>query len=443
MSADSYQIERTLIGKIINNPQEYYNNHSLLKDETIFEDSKNRKIFKHISSELEEGKKIDLISLNEAIKKKGENLTYDIAKMMNEEAYMETQALTCILILNERKKKDELLNMNHMIQKMLNENDDVFNIIQYVEEEVGKIGNITKDSIIDVKDQLGELLHDIKCKMNNDGLNGVTTGFESLDRFTGGWQETDLIIVGGASSMGKTSLALAFAFNAAFVGKTPTCLFSYEMSSKQLLSRLISSDTGIDNKWILKGTLDDSELGKIHESVSRIEDIPMHVDECKSSSLRYLINRIRQYVVTRKTKLFMIDYLQLVTNDKKGRSREQEVSEVARSLKNIAKELNITIIALSQLNRGVGQRAESRPTLADLRESGEIEQAADIVALIYRPEYYGIKQDEDGNSTEGLAEIIFAKGRNVGTGVLGLKFQRELTKFHEIQDKEKEKGRYD
>lgn len=433
MLLDNEQIERTLIGKIISNPQEYYNHHSLLSDE-LFLNLVNKRIYNYISEELEGGRKIDLLSLNQAISKKGENLTYELAKMVNEEAYFETQALTCILVLNQRKKKDEILMMNNKIHQMLNNNDDVFEIIEYVEEQVGKIGNVSKDDIVDVSEQLSGLVKDIEYKMTNDGLNGITTGFESLDRFTGGWQETDLIIVGGASSMGKTSLALAFAFNAAFVGKTPTCLFSYEMSSKQLLSRLISSDTGIDNKWILKGTLDDSELGKIHESVARIEQVPMFVDECTSSSLRYLLNRIRQYVITKKTKLFMIDYLQLVTNDKKGRSREQEVSEVARSLKNIAKELNITIMALSQLNRGVGQRAASRPTLADLRESGEIEQAADIVTLIYRPEYYGIKQDEDGNSTEGLAEIIFAKGRNVGTGVLGLKFQRELTKFHEIQN---------
>ena len=375
-----------------------------------------------------------MISLDTAISKRGEKLTYEVAKMMNDESYLQTQALTCILILNQRKKKDEIISMNHKVNNMVQNDDDVFDILSYVEEEVGKIGNVTKDDIVVVKDQLDGLVKDIQYKMTNKGLNGITTGFNTLDKFTGGWQETDLVIVGGASSMGKTSLALAFAYNAAFMGKTPTCLFSYEMSSKQLLSRLISSDTGIDNKWILKGTLDDNELGRIHESVERIQQVPMYVDECKSSSLKYLINRIRQYVITKKTKLFMIDYLQLVTNDKKGRSREQEVSEVARSLKNIAKELNITIIALSQLNRGVGQRAESRPTLADLRESGEIEQAADIVVLIYRPEYYGIKQDDSGGSTEGLAEIIFAKGRNVGTGVLGLKFQRELTRFVEMNN---------
>ena len=364
MSADNSQIERTLLGKIINNPQEYYNNHSLLSSE-LFEDSKNRRIYKYISEELENDKKIDLLSLVDTISKKGENLSYDLATMVNEESYLQTQALTCILILNERKKKEQLLRLNVRISEMLSNDDDIFHILEYVEGEVGKIGNISKDGIVNVSEQLGGLLKSIEHKINNKGLNGITTGFESVDKFTGGWQETDLVIIGGASSMGKTSLALAFAFNSAFYGKTPTCLFSYEMSSQQLLSRLISSDTGIDNKWIMKGTLDQSELSKIHESVGRIERVPLYVDECSSSSLKYLLNRIRQYVITKKVKLFMVDYLQLVSNDKKGRSREQEVSEVARALKNIAKELNITIIALSQLNRGVGQRAESRPTIAD------------------------------------------------------------------------------
>jgi len=433
MSVDNTQIERTLIGKLINNPQEYYNNHSLMSND-LFDDSKNKKIYEYISKELEGGRKIDLMSLNKDISSSGENLTYDVAKMMNEEAYMQTEALTCILILNEKKKKEQLFNLNGQISRMLNNNDDIFHILEYVEQEVGKIGDVSKDGITDVSKQLNGLLKSIEHKMNNKGLNGITTGFESIDKFTGGWQETDLVIVGGASSMGKTSLALAFAYNSAYMGKTPTCLFSYEMSSKQLLSRLISSDTGIDNKWIMKGTLDQVELGRIHESVGRIEKTPLYVDECSSSSLKYLLNRIRQYVITKKVKLFMVDYLQLVSNDKKGRSREQEVSEVARALKNIAKELKITIIALSQLNRGVGQRSESRPTIADLRESGEIEQAADVVVLVYRPEYYGIKETDRGNSTEGLAEIIFAKGRNIGIGVLGLKFQRELTKFVELDN---------
>ena len=421
------QIERTLIGKIINNPQDYYNNHSLLSP-NLFSNKYNRRVYELVSSTLDKGDKVDLVMLSDKI-----DDIENVAKMMSDDAMFETQTQTCVLVLNQHQKREQLKGFTLKVNKMISDDDDIFEIMEYVDEEIGKISSIDNEGVVEIKDQIGELLKSIEHKMNNEGLNGITTGFNNIDKFTGGWQETDLVIVGGASSMGKTSLALAFAFNASFYGKVPTVLFSYEMSNQQLLSRLISSDSGIDNKWILKGSLDQSELGRIHESAGRIEKTPIYIDDCNNSSLRYLVNKIRQYVITKKVKLVMVDYLQLVSNNKKGRSREQEVSEVARALKNVAKELKITIIALSQLNRGVGQRAESRPTIADLRESGEIEQAADMVVLIYRPEYYGINKDERGNSTDGLAEVIFAKGRNVGTGVLGLRFQKELTKFHEIQ----------
>tara|TARA_R100000781_G_scaffold51418_1_gene33872 strand:- start:66 stop:1352 length:1287 start_codon:yes stop_codon:yes gene_type:complete len=421
------QIERTLIGKIINNPQDYYNNHSLLSA-GLFSNSYNKRVYELISKTLDKGHKVDLVTLSENI-----DDIEKVAKMMSDDAIFETQTQTCVLVLNQHQKREQLKGFTLKVNKMISDDDDIFEIMEYVDEEIGKISSIDNEGVVEIKDQIGELLKSIEHKMNNEGLNGITTGFNNIDKFTGGWQETDLVIVGGASSMGKTSLALAFAFNASFYGKVPTVLFSYEMSNQQLLSRLISSDSGIDNKWILKGSLDQSELGRIHESAGRIEKTPIYIDDCNNSSLRYLVNKIRQYVITKKVKLVMVDYLQLVSNNKKGRSREQEVSEVARALKNVAKELKITIIALSQLNRGVGQRAESRPTIADLRESGEIEQAADMVVLIYRPEYYGINKDERGNSTDGLAEVIFAKGRNIGTGVLGLRFQKELTKFHEIQ----------
>lgn len=427
MLINKEQIERTLLGKIINNPQDYYNNHSLI-DPNLFSNVFNRRLYNILSEKLDKGDKIDLVDLAESI----DNIE-DVAIMMKDDAMLETQAQTCVLVLNQYKKKEQLKDFTSKVNKMISDDEDVFDIMNYVDEEVVKISSVDNEGVVEIKDQISDLLKSIEYKMNNKGLNGITTGFNNIDKFTGGWQETDLVIVGGASSMGKTSLALAFAFNASFYGQVPTVLFSYEMSNQQLLSRLISSDSGIDNKWILKGSLDQTELGKIHESAGRIEQTPIYIDDCNNSSLRYLVNKIRQYVITKKVKLVMVDYLQLVTNNKKGRSREQEVSEVARTLKNVAKELKITIIALSQLNRGVGQRAESRPTIADLRESGEIEQAADMVVLIYRPEYYGIDTDENGNSTEGLAEVIFAKGRNVGTGVLGLRFQKELTKFHEIQ----------
>ena len=227
--------------------------------------------------------------------------------------------------------------------------------------------------------------------------------------------------------MGKTSLALAFALNAA-KQNVPTAIFSYEMSYQQLLMRMISSETGIDNKWMLNGTLDMESMKTINSEIGNIEKYPLYIDDCNRTSLTYLLNRIRKLHATKDVKLVLVDYLQLVNASSKKGSREQEVSLIARSLKNISKELGITVVALSQLNRGVAMRTESRPTMADLRESGEIEQAADIVILVYRPEYYGITESE-GSNTRGLAEIIFAKGRNIGVGKVNMKFIPNLTKF--------------
>jgi len=265
--------------------------------------------------------------------------------------------------------------------------------------------------------------------MNTKGLLGIASGFKDVDNFTGGWQSTDLIIVGGASSMGKTSFALALAYNAAKYTDTPTVIFSYEMSALQLLRRLASMESGISNRHITNGTLNNEELAEIHKTITKIESLPLFIDEGNITSLRYLVHRIKEYVKNKSINLVMIDYLQLVTVKTKSLNREQEVSKVARTLKNLAKELKITIIALSQLNRGVGLRNNSKPTLSDLRESGEIEQAADVVMLIYRPEYYGIEYDDNGNNAKGTANIIFAKGRNIGVGEITLTFKSDITKF--------------
>ena len=302
-----------------------------------------------------------------------------------------------------------------------------------MEKQISKLNLSKGEELADLKKQLRLMLDDIQVRMNTEGLMGAPTGFKEIDRFTGGWQETDLIIVGGASSMGKTSFALALALNAAKYGDVPTVIFSYEMSSLQLLKRLISVESEVSNNYIANGTLNDEELRRIHDATATIENIPINIDECNLTSLNYLVYRIKEYVKNKGVKIVMVDYLQLVSYTSKGLSREQEVSKVARKLKNLAKELNITIIALSQLNRGVGMRNNSKPTLSDLRESGEIEQAADVVMLIYRPEYYGIEYDDNGNNSKGIASIIFAKGRNIGVGEITLKFISELTKFEDYE----------
>jgi replicative DNA helicase len=311
-------------------------------------------------------------------------------------------------------------------------NDESDKPVDELVNAINKLESGVQHDIVHIRDRVKDTVKEIELSASKKGISGITTGFNTLDMFTGGWQRQDLVIVGGASSMGKTSLALALSFNATR-GNIPTAIFSYEMSANQLIKRIISSESDIKNKSLIEGTLTDNEWHKMHSSLKFIEDSPLYIDECSKTSLRYLLNRIRQYVITKKVKLIMVDYLQLVTNDKKGTNREQEVSQIARSLKNIAKELNISIIALSQLSRNVEKRQGCRPTLADLRESGEIEQAADIVMLVYRPEYYGFQEDEYGKSVKGLAEIIFAKGRNIGVGSKFLNFDAPLTKFKEIQ----------
>lgn len=317
-------------------------------------------------------------------------------------------------------------------QNMFHNNEPIDDVISYMNKMNAKLMVVEQNDVADIGSQIKYFLKDIDKRMATEGIVGVSTGYASLDEFTGGWQESDLVIIGAASSMGKTSLALNLAYNAVNIANVPALIFSYEMSVNQLLMRIVALESEIPIRWIQNGQLAQEDLIRIQHTASQIMEKSIYIDDCKQTSLNYLLSKTRQYVHSCGVKLVFVDYLQLVTASagSKG-TREQEVSKVARALKNLAKELNITIVALSQLNRGVGFRAESKPTLSDLRESGEIEQAADVVALVYRPEYYGINQDENGEPTQGVAQIIFAKGRNIGVGTVTLKFVSELTKFKE------------
>lgn len=424
---DNEEMEVMLLGRIMSYPKEYYDNHSLIT-EAIFKDSLNRKIYNQVSSRLDSGEKVDLLILSQLVKD-------PLAQYRLVECYSKDFSLYntthLILYLSEEEKKIRFKKLLEVSNNMMNKGDDLFGILNHVEKELQLISEVRGNDIPDIKKQLKILHDDIQRRMSSDNMVGIPTGFQSIDKFTGGWQETDFIVIGGASSMGKTSLGLAFCYNCAKAG-IPSAVFSYEMGDTQLLQRLVSLESSVNNRYIMKGTLEDEELARVDTAIGKLEKTQLFVDECKDSSLRYLLNKIRQYVITKGVKFVLVDYLQLVKGS--GHSREQEVALVARELKNIAKELNITIVALSQLSRGVDRREGSRPTLSDLRESGEIEQASDIVMLVYRPEYYGITQDDSGNNTEGLVDLIFAKGRNIGTGTLPLKFKKEYTRFSDPED---------
>jgi len=278
-----------------------------------------------------------------------------------------------------------------------------------------------------VTDCLKEI--DAACKQP-DSITGVYSGFENLDRVTYGWQKSDLIILAARPSMGKTSLAMCFARNAAVDHKIPVAVFSLEMSKRQLMKKLISVESEVPLTNILRGMLDETQMRDTTLAGGVLGAAPIYIDD-KSLNVFELRAKARRMKYDFGVEMIIVDYIQLMSPEStnKNRNRENEVSEISRTLKLIAKELDIPVIALSQLNRSVESRASKIPNLGDLRESGAIEQDADVVCFLYRPEYYGINTDENGNSTQGVAEFIIAKHRNGSLDTVKLNFIDRFTKF--------------
>ncbi|RZJ78415.1 MAG: replicative DNA helicase, partial [Chryseobacterium sp.] len=265
---------------------------------------------------------------------------------------------------------------------------------------------------------------------NVEGLTGIGTGFDSLDRFTGGWQKSDLIIIAARPAMGKTALALETAKYAALNHNVPVCIFSLEMSQAQLTDRLISSESGVFQDKIKKRQLTEYDFQKIHEGIGGLMNSQIFIDDTPGLSINALRAKATRMKERYNIGLIVVDYLQLMEGgkDKSGGNREQEIGRISRGLKIIAKELDLPVIALSQLSRKVEERPGNakRPMLSDLRESGSIEQDADQVVFLYRPEYYGIDEDEEGRSTVGICELIFGKNRNGICDTVPLRFNGSL-----------------
>ena len=316
------------------------------------------------------------------------------------------------------------------VDDLLNSSEQaMFDITQgYIRKDVQPINVLLKDAIENIR----------VAGQNHESLSGVPSGFTKIDRITAGWQPTDLVIVAARPSMGKTAFVLSMARNMAVEHGCAVGLFSLEMSAQQLVKRMIVSETEIDSDKVRTGRLDTEEWVYLENKIRKLTEAPIFIDDTPALSVFEFRTKCRRLVLQNNIRIAIIDYLQLMswTGDTKG-NREQEVSNISRSLKAFAKELNIPIIALSQLNRGVENRTglqNKRPQLADLRESGAIEQDADIVAFIHRPEYYGFSQDEEGNSLIGLAEIIIAKHRNGALDNIQLTFKKNFAKFAERED---------
>lgn len=311
--------------------------------------------------------------------------------------------------------------------------DDTTDVFELLDEHISSVTKLSEKAIVSNISSSSELFTN-SIKKNellllNKGVNGVPSGFKDIDKILGGWQKSDLIIIAARPSMGKTALVLCLLRNASVDFKKPTAIFSLEMSKDQLYSRLQSQESGLPIEKITKIGLDNIEMGIMFDSCQALKNAPIYFEDKPSQTILEITLKARKLKREKGIEMIIIDYLQLMKGSVKG-NREQEVSEISRGLKALAKDLDIPVIALSQLSRAVESRGgDKKPMLSDLRESGSIEQDADVVGFLYRPEYYGISETDDGIPTKGFAQLIIAKHRNGGIGEIPLKWTAEQTKF--------------
>ncbi len=407
-----------------------------------FYSEQHKLIYKAIESLSRDIQPIDLFTVSERLRIERElsaagGATYlaQLTQKVDSAANVEFHAR----IIAQKYVQRELIRAASQIQRnSYDESLDVTELIGYAEGEIFKVaeGHI-KRSVQSAKDILSVALDQIEAAAKSkSAFNGVPSGFTAIDRKTLGWQLSDLIIVAARPSMGKTAFVLSMARNMAIEYEQGVAFFSLEMSAVQLMMRLIVGETGLKSNDIKMGKLDSEQWKHLESAVKPLGSAPLYIDDTPALSIFEFRSKARRLKIQHDIKIIIIDYLQLMTgsNDTRG-NREQEVAFISRTLKAVAKDLNIPIIALSQLSRATEARGGSkRPLLSDLRESGAIEQDADIVAFIHRPEYYGMDTTEDGLPTAGLAEIILAKHRNGEVCDVPLRFIKEQAKFTDLDD---------
>ncbi len=335
-------------------------------------------------------------------------------------------------IVIEMAIKRDLIQISSLVQQQAYEDTtDVFDLLDRTEQSIFAISDSNLRKNYDtVKSLMFRAVKDLQERRSHkDGLTGIPSGFTRLDRLLSGWQRSDLIIIAARPGMGKTAFVVSALRNAAVDFNHPVAIFSLEMASLQLVNRLISAEAELESDKIRRGSLVDFEWQQLVHRTNRLSSAPIFIDDTPALSILELRAKCRRLKAEHNVQLIVVDYLQLMKGDTQG-NREQEIASISRALKGVAKELDVPVVALSQLSRGVETRGgDKRPQLSDLRESGSIEQDADIVMFLYRPEYYKITVDEEGLPTNGMAEVIVAKNRNGSTDTVRLKFIGKYTKF--------------
>jgi replicative DNA helicase len=438
---EARELEEAVLGGLMLEKDAYSIVSDILKPASFYEPA-HQLIFTAIQNLAMNQKPVDMLTVQEQLRKQGDleeaGGAYFIAQLTGKvasTAHLEYHAR----IIAQKHLARELIRFTSMVQgKAFDETNDVEDLMQEAEASLFEISqrNMKKEvmQINPIIDEAFRLLN--IAAQRDDGLSGLSSGFTALDKITSGWQKSDLIIIAARPAMGKTAFVLSMAKNIAVNIKKPVGFFSLEMSNVQLVNRLIVNVCEIEGEKIKNGQLADYEWDQLDTKIKDLYNAPLFIDDTPSLSIFEFRTKARRLVREEHVELIVIDYLQLMNaNGNNFGSREQEVSTISRSLKGLAKELNIPIIALSQLNRSVESRTSSnaaeskRPQLSDLRESGAIEQDADLVCFIHRPEYYKIYEDNMGRNLQGIAEIIVAKHRNGATGDVRLRFKKQFAKF--------------
>ncbi len=431
------EMESAVLGAVMLEKQAVNSVIEILKPESFYKDI-HQKIYASIQDLFARSEPIDILTVTQNLKKSGElelvGGAYYISQLTDRVASTANVETHARIIAQKFIQRELIRISNEIIKDAFEESTDVFELLDKAEDGLFKVaeGNIKK-SYSKMSGVVKEALDGIEAaRKNTDGVSGIPSGFTKLDRVTGGWQRSDMIVLAARPGMGKTAFVLSMARNMAVDYKVPVAVFSLEMSAVQLVNRLISGEAEIEGDKLKRGTLDDQEYQKMHERVTRLSEAPLFIDDTPGLSVFDLRAKCRRLKAQHGIDMIIIDYLQLMTAGgmNKGGNREQEISTISRSIKGLAKELNVPIIALSQLSRSVETRGgDKKPMLSDLRESGAIEQDADIVSFIYRPEYYGLTEDDEGNSLTGVGEIIIAKHRNGGLDTIQLRFKGQYAKF--------------
>ena len=436
------EFEKSVLGALLLEKDAYSLISDILTPESFY-DPRNQKVYSAISKLHVAQHPVDILTVVEQLRTDG---TFDevggvaylssLTQNIVSSSHIEYHAR----VIAQKSTARELISYSANVQdKAFDPTQDIDELMQEAEGSLFKLSQkkLKKDyqQIDSVITEAYEMLH--KAAERTDGMSGIASGFHALDRMTSGWQNSDLVILAARPAMGKTAFALSMAKNIAVDQNIPVALFSLEMSNVQLINRVIVNTCEIKGEKIKSGQLEDYEWAQLDNKIKDLIGKPMFVDDTPSLSVFELRTKARRLVKEHGVKLIMIDYLQLMNaSGMSFGSRQEEVSTISRSLKGLAKELNIPILALSQLNRGVENRPggentldSKRPQLSDLRESGAIEQDADMVIFIHRPDYYRLFKDENGNDLRGKAVIIIAKHRNGAVGDVLLTFKGQYARF--------------